>query len=379
MKELDKNIAVLLLSWYREKGRVLPWRSDPAPYHVWVSEIMLQQTRVETVRTYYQRFIARLPDIASLAECPEEELLKLWEGLGYYSRVRNMKRAAVICMREYDGKLPDDKKLLAKLPGIGSYTSGAIASIAYGQRAPAVDGNVLRIVSRLTECDDDIIKDSTRRVTEQMLMDVLPEDVSGDFNQALMDLGAMICLGNAAPLCRDCPLKNMCLAYAHQSTDRYPVRAKAKKRKVTGRRVLILSDGTKVLLVRRPSSGLLAGLYEYLCTDSTGSTDRAESEAGTVSLQEADEINSQVRCLGLEPVRMRPLGDAVHLFSHVEWRMKGYLILVEELEDTRMMRQAFPDGYVIADMGKISSELPIPSAYAAYTKALRTLLPERRV
>ena len=377
MKELDKNIAVLLLSWYREKGRVLPWRSDPAPYHVWVSEIMLQQTRVETVRTYYQRFIARLPDIASLAECPEEELLKLWEGLGYYSRVRNMKRAAVICMQEYDGMLPDDQKLLAKLPGIGSYTSGAIVSIAYGQRVPAVDGNVLRIVSRLTECDDDILKESTRRETEQMLMDILPEDAPGDFNQALMDLGAMICLGNAAPLCSDCPLNNMCLACAHQSTDRFPVRAKAKSRKVSDRRVLILSDGTKVLLVRRPSSGLLAGLYEYLCTDSAKTAEEVERETGTVSLQEADEINSQVRSLGLEPVRMRPLGNAIHLFSHVEWHMKGYLILVEELVDTRMMRRAFPDGYVIADMEKISSKLPLPSAYAAYTKALQALLPER--
>ena len=201
MKENLEQIVQPLLRWFDQNARILPWRDQPTPYRVWVSEIMLQQTRVEAVKPFYQRFMEALPDIQTLANCEEEELLKLWEGLGYYNRVRNMQIAARTVIEEYGGKLPDDYLELQQLKGIGSYTAGAIASIAYGKVAPAVDGNVLRVISRVTLSREDILKQSVKRGMEQAIVEIMPADRPGAFNQALMELGAMVCVPNGEPHC----------------------------------------------------------------------------------------------------------------------------------------------------------------------------------
>ena len=201
----NDHLAVLLLDWYDKEGRTLPWRTDPSPYHVWISEIMLQQTRVEAVKGYYERFLRALPDIASLAEAPEDLYLKLWEGLGYYSRVRNLHKAACVIMEEHGGCMPETAAELRKLPGIGPYTSAAIASIAFGERIPAIDGNLLRVFARMTAWQENIKTPASASRAGDYFSGIMPADRPGDFNQALMDLGAMICLPGGLPRCEECP------------------------------------------------------------------------------------------------------------------------------------------------------------------------------
>ena len=203
-------IAQPLLHWFWANHRVLPFRSDPTPYHVWVSEIMLQQTRVAAAVPYYERFVQELPDIPALAACEEERLLKLWEGLGYYSRVRNLQKAARIVCEQYGGQLPGDLAALKKLPGIGDYTAGAIASIGFGVPAPAVDGNVLRVFARLYNDEGDIMQPAVKASTTQKVMAQQPAEAPGDFNQALMELGALVCTPGQ-PDCAACPLQALCL------------------------------------------------------------------------------------------------------------------------------------------------------------------------
>ena len=212
-----ENIAQPLLKWYDKNKRTLPWRDKNNAYYTWVSEIMLQQTRVEAVKPYFQRFIRELPDVASLAAAPEERIVKLWEGLGYYSRVRNMQKAAIRVMEEYNGKIPEDFETLLSLKGIGRYTAGAISSIAYGHKVPAVDGNVLRVYSRLTESREDIMKQSVRKSVEEQLKEIMPEDRPGDFNQAMMEIGAVVCVPNGKAKCEECPLGRFCLARKHHA------------------------------------------------------------------------------------------------------------------------------------------------------------------
>ena len=208
-----------LQTWFSNNARVLPWRENPTGYYVWISEIMLQQTRVEAVKPYFDRFIRELPDVKALAECPEDKLLKLWEGLGYYNRVRNLNIAANQILDEYDGEIPSEYKELLKLKGIGSYTAGAISSIAYGRAVPAVDGNVLRVISRVTADDSDIMKQSVRSNMEAKLYELMnatdetgigTELIPSVFNQALMELGATVCLPNGAPRCEVCPWHDLC-------------------------------------------------------------------------------------------------------------------------------------------------------------------------
>lgn len=203
---MTENIAEPLLKWYDKNKRILPWRDKDNAYYTWVSEIMLQQTRVEAVKPYFARFIQELPDVAALAAAPEERIVKLWEGLGYYSRVRNMQKAAIQVMEEYDGRIPEDFETLLSLKGIGRYTAGAIASIAYGKKVPAVDGNVLRVYTRLTENHEDIMKQSVRKAVENELTERMPKDRPGDFNQAMMELGAVVCVPNGTAKCEECPL-----------------------------------------------------------------------------------------------------------------------------------------------------------------------------
>ena len=322
-----EEIVEPLLSWYQENKRELPWRTDPTPYHVWVSEIMLQQTRVEAVKGYYARFLEALPGIRDLAECPQEKLLKLWEGLGYYNRVKNMQKAALEIVEKYGGEIPGDYEKILALPGIGSYTAGAIASIAYKIPKPAVDGNVLRVIARLTEEPEDILKQRTRKKIEDMLEKIMPAD------------------GPAR--CEACPVKDFCLAKAHEKVVEYPRKAPKKARRIEEKTVLILQNGQEYAIHKRPAGGLLGGLYEL---------------PNLEGYRSREEILAYVESLGLTPLHISGAGEAKHIFSHVEWRMKGYFIKVASTEEKKIGELIF------ADKKESKGKYPIPSAFSAYRK-----------
>lgn len=345
---LDR-IAAPLLTWYDKGRRILPWREEPTPYHVWVSEIMLQQTRVEAVKPYYDRFMKSLPGIKELSEAEEEELLKLWEGLGYYNRVRNLNKAAVKVMEEYGGKMPDSYEELLKLPGIGSYTAGAISSIAYGRPVPAVDGNVLRVLSRL-RCDDrDIMQQSVKKQIEEELYAVMPKDRPGDFNQALMELGAMVCIPNGEPKCGECPWEDICMAHQKGVETQFPVKAKKRPRTIEEKTVLIIRDENKAALHKRPSKGLLAGMYEF------------PNVEGHLSEKE---VLAWLKKIGLSVLRIEPLAESKHIFTHKEWHMIGYSVRVDELD-----RRDNNTDFIFAEQSEARDKYPIPSAYSAYLQA----------
>ena len=337
-----------LLAWYDKGHRILPWREDPTPYHVWVSEIMLQQTRVEAVKPYYDRFMAMLPDIPSLAHAEEEVLLKLWEGLGYYNRVRNLNKAAQLVMEQYDGRMPDTYEELLKLPGIGSYTAGAIASIAYGRKAPAVDGNVLRVLSRLQLDDRDIMQQSVKKQVEEELLTAMSDKRPGDCNQALMELGATICLPNGMPKCEKCPWETICLAHREGRELEFPVKSAKKKRIIEEKTVLLIRDENKAALQKRPAKGLLAGMYEFPWLE------------GKLS---KEEVLARVKEAGLSVLHIKPVGESKHIFTHKEWHMTGYAIRVDELSGEKG-----PENYLYVERREAKERYPIPSAYAYYLK-----------
>ncbi len=251
-----------LLAWYEAHARVLPWREDPEPYRVWISEIMLQQTRVEAVKPYFERFMEALPDAAALASVEDDRLMKLWEGLGYYNRARNLKKAAIEIQERFGGRMPSEYEDLLSLPGIGSYTAGAIASIAFGRPVPAVDGNVLRVISRVTASREDILKASTKRWMEEELRRTMPQDAASAFNQGLIEIGAIVCVPNGPPKCGACPLASICLARKQDLIGEIPVKTPPKKRRLEERTVLILEHAGQVGLRKREDTGLLASLYE---------------------------------------------------------------------------------------------------------------------
>ncbi len=350
LDSLDR-IAEPLLDWYDAGRRILPWREEPTPYHVWLSEIMLQQTRVEAVKPYYDRFLQALPDIGSLAAVEEERLLKLWEGLGYYNRARNLKKAAQILVLEYGGRMPDDYEKIAALPGIGSYTAGAISSIAFGRAYPAVDGNVLRILSRLRADERDILNAKVKKAVEEELLLVMPKDRPGDFNQALMELGAMVCIPNGAPKCDVCPWAGFCRARAEKRTGEFPRKAKKKPRRIEERTILVIQDAQRVALHKRPEKGLLAGMYEFPSLEGHCKKSR---------------VLAYLRELGFSPIRIRELPPAKHVFTHREWQMTGYLIRVDELAEGH--DGADEQGFVFVEPGQTRTEYPIPSAFAFYAR-----------
>ncbi len=348
-----------LLEWYDGGHRSLPWREEPTAYHVWVSEIMLQQTRVEAVKPYYERFLKNLSNISALASAKEDVLLKLWEGLGYYNRVRNMQKAAQLVMEQFDGIMPDTYEELLSLPGIGSYTAGAIASIAYGRKVPAVDGNVLRVVSRLCADSSDILSAQVKKRVEQELSDVMSKERPGDFNQAMMELGAMVCLPNGMPKCDSCPLQHLCKANQAGNVLDFPVKAKKKARTVEKKTILVIKDETHVVLRKRPKSGLLAGLYEF------------PSLEGYKTRQQ---VIMALKEMGLNPLFIKPIESAKHIFSHKEWHMKGFLVKVDEL----MPFEGEMGGLLFADTKETEEKYPIPSAFAAYTKYVNIKLGNER-
>lgn len=344
---LLNRIAPPLLTWYDENRRILPWREKPEPYRVWVSEIMLQQTRVEAVKPYFARFMEHLPDVESLAAVEEDALLKLWEGLGYYSRARNLKAAAQQIVEQHGGKMPSEYHDLIKLKGIGSYTAGAISSIAFGRPVPAVDGNVLRVIMRLLADDSDISEASVRKRVEEDLKPVMPKDRPGDFNQALMELGATVCLPNGAPKCAECPWKTFCRAGMEESWQQYPKKAVKKPRTVEYRTILVIRDGHRAVIRRRPNKGLLAGMYEF------------PSLLGKASL---DEVKDWLSAQGVCAVRIEKLPESKHIFTHKEWHMTGYMVLVDGLEPMHK-----DPSLMFVETQETEEKYPIPSAFSAYT------------
>lgn len=342
---LLKESVEPVVAWYRKHRRDLPWREHPDAYRVWVSEIMLQQTRVEAVKPYYERFLEAFPDVAALAEAEEDKLLKMWEGLGYYNRVRNMQKAAQQVMTEHNGRFPQSYDEILKLSGIGNYTAGAISSFAYGIAKPAVDGNVLRVVSRLLASDADIMKASTRAQMERLIEEVIPIDAAADFNQGLIEIGAIVCVPNGEPKCEICPVAHLCKAKAQNIQMELPVKTKAKARRIEKRTVLIFRDNETVAIRKRPVKGLLAGLYEL------------PNVEGHLTRKEVIEYGKEI---GLTPIRVKKLASAKHIFSHVEWHMIGYEVLVDELEKNCSEKMIF------AGREEIDRKYSIPSAFEAY-------------
>lgn len=352
-----EEISNPLLKWYDKNRRILPWREFPTPYRIWVSEIMLQQTRVEAVKFYFERFLSKLPDIQSLAEAKEEELLKLWEGLGYYNRVRNLQKAAIQIVEEYNGNMPDTYEELLKLKGIGSYTAGAIASIAFNRPVPAVDGNVLRVVSRI-RMDEALITDAkVKAKVEKDIKEIIPLNRPGDFNQAMMEIGACVCLPNGMPICEKCPLQDICMAHFQRKELEFPKKAEKKQRKIEEKTVLIICNENKAALQKRPNKGLLAGMYEF---------------PSLPGFYTAEEVTAYLAQKGLKILRIRSLEKAKHIFSHKEWHMQGYMVRIDELEPHNFTKDI--EGWVFIEPEETKKNYPIPTAFAAYTKYLNIKL-----
>ena len=342
-------IAQPLLHWFWANHRVLPFRSDPTPYHVWVSEIMLQQTRVAAAVPYYERFVQELPDIPALAACEEERLLKLWEGLGYYSRVRNLQKAARIVCEQYGGQLPGDLAALKKLPAIGDYTAGAIASIGFGIPAPAVDGNVLRVFARLYNDEGDIMQPAVKAATTQKVMAQQPAEAPGDFNQALMELGALVCTPGQ-PDCAACPLQALCLGRQSGNPARLPQKAPKKARKKCELTLCLAQDAAgRWLLQKRGEQGVLAGLWQppVLAEEAL---DEKKALAAAQKLLPAAAL-----------LKEKPL-KAKHIFTHLEWHMTAYVMAAPCTPP--------PEGCVWASPAQLEQEYTLPGAFKTLRKRM---------
>ena len=340
MNQQLEQLPIPLLEWYNEHKRDLPWRKSPTPYHVWVSEIMLQQTRVQAVLGYYERFLNACPTVLDLAQLPEEQLLKLWQGLGYYNRARSLQKAAKIIVNEHGGRFPADYDAIRALPGIGDYTTGAISSIAFGIPAPAVDGNVLRVVARITGDDTDITSTAMKHKVAEELKKIIPLKTPGDFNQALMELGATVCLPNGAPQCAKCPAASFCVAHQTDRTAQLPVKKAAKARRVEQRDVFLCIYNNKVAIHRRPPRGLLAGLWEF-----------------------PNEL-APAPCPLAGTVRRKGVGK--HIFSHVEWHMTVHLLRADSDD--------LPEGWVWADRKELETVYAIPNAFDCCRAVIEEIL-----
>ena len=351
MDNLDLNmLPELLLPWYRENHRCLPWRETKEPYHIWLSEIMLQQTRVEAVKGYYARFLAALPTVEALANCDDDALHKLWEGLGYYSRVRNLKKAAQVIQERYNGQFPREYDAVLALPGIGEYTAGAICSIAFDLPVPAVDGNVLRVFSRLYNDPGVITEPTVKKAFTARVMEHQPPEKAGDYNQALMELGALVCVPNGAPLCGQCPLAEVCLARAAGTIAQLPQKAKPKPRKIVPVTLALVESPAGFLVQQRPQKGLLAGLWQPVLWEDE-------------HLLQA-EVLARLAALGLDTGTAAPaaLPAAKHIFTHIEWLMSGVQLHVPV--------QSAPAGYVWASREQLRTTYTLPGAFRAYKPLL---------
>lgn len=350
-----ERIVTPLIDWYQIHKRDLPWRKERNAYYIWVSEIMLQQTRVEAVKGYFERFIQALPTMEHLASANEDLLLKLWEGLGYYNRVRNMQKCAAYCVAHYNSQLPDDYQKLLELPGIGAYTAGAIASIAYGIAKPAVDGNVLRVIARLRNDPTDILLPSLKTEVSDLLETILPTEQPGEFNQALMELGATVCVPNGAPRCNICPIQSNCDGYRNHTAHFLPNKTAKKARKIEERTILVIYSDRGVLLQKRPSEGLLSGLYEFI---------NLEAKI------KRDDLSKAAILQGMEILQIKALPSSKHIFTHKEWHMRGYLIHVSQ-----------PQEGIWAKQEELDQIYPIPTAFKVYKEAAMKVLalPKRSI
>lgn len=349
---LDRSFTEAILHWYDANKRDLPWRKDKDPYHVWVSEIMLQQTRVEAVREYYLRFMEALPTVRHLAEADEETILKLWQGLGYYNRVRNMQKAARVVLSEADDcsaeqnpsvYFPRHVEGIKALPGIGDYTAGAIASICFDAPTPAIDGNVLRVLSRILEDDEDIKKASVKRKMADLLKDLYPEGPKcGDFTQGMIELGALVCVPNGKPLCEGCPVSKWCGSFAHGTQMEFPVKPVKKERKAEERTVfLLVTEGGRIAVRKRPAGSLLGNLYEFPAVPQHLTAEAAVSQA---------------QAWGCRPEGPGRVLHHKHIFSHVEWHMKAYYLLCKD--------EGSGDGrFIWVDKQEMEEKIPLPSAF----------------
>ena len=339
-----------VLAWYDAGHRELPWRQDKDPYHIWVSEIMLQQTRVEAVKGYYARFLTELPTIAHLAKCDDDALHKLWEGLGYYSRVRNLKKAAQQIVDNYNGVFPATYNEIRNLPGIGDYTAGAICSIAFNQKTPAVDGNVLRVLSRLMNDDSPIDAPAFKKTARESLEKIYP-DRAGDFTQALMELGATLCGPNRQPDCENCPCKTFCLGYKRGTAPDLPKKSPPKQRKVEQKTVLILCCDGRFALEKRPDKGLLAGLWQF------------PNVSGKLNVQETLE---RVEKSGSKPKEILLQVERKHIFTHIEWDMCGIYLETANCGGD----------YIWLTAQQINSQIALPTAFRLFWESADGLTAE---
>lgn len=338
---LSTKLPNLLLPWYRANRRDLPWRKDREPYHIWLSEIMLQQTRVAAAQGYYLRFLRQLPDLQELAQCEEGQLLKLWEGLGYYNRARNLQKCAQVLLRDYGGQFPTTADQLEKLPGIGPYTAGAIASIAFDRPAPAIDGNVQRVVTRLTRDDTPLDDPALKKRIYDLLLPLYTPGTCADMTQALMELGATVCLPGAQAKCGECPCRELCQAFAQGCVEQLPVPGAKKPRREEERTVFLLRCAGAVALRRRPGKGLLAGLWEF---------------PNTLGFLEPSQAVQQLEHQGLRPTNIVKIVEKKHIFTHITWKMRGIVLDVQE-----------PAGpYTWMDLAQVDANAALPTAFRQF-------------
>ena len=341
MEKLPQQLPERLLEWYAAGHRDLPWRRDREPYHVWLSEVMLQQTRVEAVKGYYRRFLAELPDIPALAACPPDRLAKLWEGLGYYSRMRNLQKAAQVIVSAHGGVFPREYDAIRALPGVGDYTAGAIASTCFGLPEPAVDGNVLRVLSRVTDDAAPVTDAAVKREYAARLREIYPAGRCGDFTQSLMELGATVCGPNSQPQCALCPLASLCLARANGTALLRPVKAPKKEKRTEEKTVFILRCGTRIAVRRRPEQGLLAGLWELPNVD------------GKCSAQQA---LAQAERWGVHPRELCRSSEKTHIFTHIRWELRGFYIECAEAAPL----------FTWVDPARFRQDIALPTAFRIF-------------
>lgn len=344
---IENEIIEPLLQWYKNNKRILPWRLDKDPYHVWISEIMLQQTRIEAVKEYYKRFMQELPTIQDLAEISEDQLLKLWQGLGYYNRARNLQKSAKIIMSDYHGVFPNQYEQILSLPGIGEYTAGAIGSICFSLKRPAIDGNVLRVMMRLQNCYDNIDSVMTRNKVKQQLLDIMPEN-SGDFNEAIMELGETICLPNTMPKCDICPLSSFCHANKNSTQLNIPIKEDKKLKKIENYTVLLFIDKNKVAIMKRQENGLLHNLWQF------PTMEKINSKKELIDWLNKHKIEIDKIVLG---------NNYKHVFTHKIWDNQIYIVYVKNSISQ----------YTWVTLEQLEKEFAIPTAFMPVVEEYKNL------
>lgn len=346
MKQNLNKMTEPLLKWFDNNKRNLPWRETNDPYKIWISEIMLQQTRVEAVKEYYLRFIKEIPTIQDLANIEEDKLLKLWEGLGYYSRARNLHKCAKQLIANHQYELPRDYVELKALPGIGPYAAASIGSIAYNLKTPAIDGNVLRVMTRILEDDRDILNQKVRKDYFEKLKQIMPNDTR-NFTEGLMELGALICLPNGEPKCDICPMNFLCQSYKNQTMMEYPKKKKEINRKMEEKTILILEYNNKIAIQKRPEKGLLASLYEFYSLNEPHSV---------------ESLKKELEKLEITYEKIIPLGKSKHIFSHIEWKMTGFYILC---------KKEIKKNFIWVTKEELQNHYSVPKAYSYYAKQIK--------